>query len=37
MRKMDDILDDLAKKWGSLSSAEQTALAQTVAGTRQYT
>jgi TP901 family phage tail tape measure protein len=36
MRKMDDILDDLADKWEQLSSAQKTALAQTVAGTRQY-
>lgn len=37
MRKMDDILDDLAIKWDTLTNAEQTALAETVAGTRQYT
>lgn len=37
MRKLDDILDDLAGKWSTLSNAQQTALAQTVAGTRQYT
>lgn len=36
MRALDDILDDLASKWKLLSSAQQTALAQTVAGTRQY-
>ena len=36
MRKLDDILDDLAGKWGNLTNAQQTALAQTVAGTRQY-
>ena len=36
MRDLDDILDDLAVKWKTLSSAQQTALAQTVAGTRQY-
>lgn len=36
MRELDDILDDLADKWDILSSAQQTALAQTVAGTRQY-
>ena len=34
---MDDILDDMAGKWGTLSKAQQTALAQTVAGVRQYT
>lgn len=37
MRKLDNILDDLAVKWDSLTSAQQTAVAQTVAGTRQYT
>ena len=36
MRNLDDILDDLAVRWKMLSSAQQTALAQTVAGTRQY-
>lgn len=36
MRKMDDILDDLAAKWDGLSSATKTATAQAVAGTRQY-
>ena len=37
MRDMDDILNDLAKKWDTLSGAQQAALAQTVAGVRQYT
>ena len=37
MREMDTILEDLASKWGNLSKAEQTALAQTVGGVRQYT
>ena len=37
LRNLDDILDDLAKKWSTLSNAQQTALAQTVAGNRQYT
>ena len=37
MREMDDILDDMASKWDTLGKAEQTALAQTVAGVRQYT
>lgn len=36
MRNLDDILDDLAVRWKMLSSAQQTALAQTIAGTRQY-
>lgn len=37
LKQMDTILDDLASKWDTLSTAEQTALAETVAGTRQYT
>lgn len=37
MRQMDDILNDLADKWETLSEAQQTALAQTVGGVRQYT
>lgn len=37
MKKMDDILDELGAKWGTLSKSTQVALAQTVAGTRQYT
>ena len=37
MREMDDILNDMGNKWDRLSKAEQTALAQTVAGVRQYT
>lgn len=37
MREADDIIYDLGMKWETLSSAQQTALAQTVAGTRQYT
>ena len=36
LRDLDNILDDLASKWDNLTSAQQTALAQTVAGTRQY-
>lgn len=36
MRKLDDILSDLGEKWNNLTSAQQTALAQTVAGSRQY-
>jgi hypothetical protein len=34
---MDDILDEMGEKWQDLNKAQQTALAQTVAGTRQYT
>ena len=37
MKKMDAILDEMAAKWDTLSNAQQAALAQTVAGTRQYT
>lgn len=37
LREMDDILDDLGVKWQTLDKATQTALAQTVAGVRQYT
>ena len=34
---MDDILDDMASKWQTLNKDQQVALAQTVAGVRQYT
>lgn len=37
LRDMDDILADLGSVWETLSSAQQVALAQTVAGVRQYT
>lgn len=37
LRAMDDILTDLGGVWDTLSSAQQVALAQTVAGVRQYT
>ena len=37
LRRMDDVLTDLGEKWQSLSEAQQTALAQTVGGVRQYT
>ena len=37
LKAMDNILDEMAAKWDTLGSAEQTALAQTVAGVRQYT
>jgi len=36
LRDMDSILDDMGAKWGQISKAQQVALAQTVAGTRQY-
>lgn len=37
LKEMDNILDELAAKWDTLGGAEQAALAQTVAGVRQYT
>lgn len=37
LREMDSILNDLGSVWETLSSAQQVALAQTVAGVRQYT
>lgn len=37
MKKMDDILDALGSKWQTLTEAQKVSLAQTVAGTRQYT
>ena len=37
MKEMDQILDELGAKWQNLSKDTQAALAQTVAGTRQYT
>lgn len=37
MKDMDTILDDLASKWDTLGAAQKNALAQTVAGVRQYT
>ena len=37
LKAMDNILDELGNKWQTLSKDQQTALAQTVAGTRQYT
>ena len=37
LKNMDNILNEMAAKWDTLNSAQQTALAQTVAGVRQYT
>ena len=37
LKKMDDILDEIGAKWETLSKDQQVALAQTVAGVRQYT
>lgn len=36
LRNMDAILDDMGAKWDSLAKDQQVALAQTVAGVRQY-
>ena len=36
LKEMDDILDEMGAKWQTLSKDQQTALAQTVAGVRQY-
>ena len=36
LKAMDNILDETADKWSGLSTKQQTALAQTVAGVRQY-
>ena len=37
MKSMDTILEEMAAKWETLGKAEQIALAQSVAGVRQYT
>ena len=37
LKDMDTILDETASKWENLSDAQKMALAQTVAGVRQYT
>lgn len=36
IKKMDDILDEMGAKWQTISKDQQIALAQTVAGVRQY-
>lgn len=36
LKDADDILDDTAAKWDTLNKAQQASVAQTVAGTRQY-
>ena len=36
LKKMDTILDEMGAKWDTLNKAQQVALAQTVAGVRQY-
>lgn len=37
LKDMDTILDELGNKWDSIDKSQQVALAQTVAGVRQYT
>ena len=37
IKTMDTLLDEMASKWGTLAEDQQIALAQTVAGVRQYT
>ena len=37
LRKMGDIITDLGNKWQTMTNAEKTAIAQVVAGKRQYT
>jgi len=37
LKSMNEILDEMGSKWQSLSKDQQVALAQNVAGTRQYT
>lgn len=37
IKQMDTILDELGAKWDTIGKSEQIALAQTVAGARQYT
>ena len=37
LKKMDVILNEMGQTWGTLNKDQQVALAQTVAGTRQYT
>ena len=36
LKRMDNILNEMGAKWDNLSKAQQVALAQTVAGVRQY-
>ena len=36
LKDMDDILDEMGAKWSTLSKDQQVALAQSVAGVRQY-
>lgn len=37
LKSMNEILDEMGARWGTLSTQQQMALAQTVAGVRQYT
>ena len=36
LKNMDSLLDEMGNKWNDINKAQQVALAQTVAGTRQY-
>ena len=36
LRDMGDVIEDVAKKWGTWTEAQQTAMAQAMAGKRQY-
>jgi len=37
LRDMGSVIDEIGEKWGTMSKAQQSALAQTIGGTRQYT
>ena len=37
LRNMGDVITDLGNRWSTLSKGQQSALAQTIGGTRQYT
>jgi len=37
LREMGTVVDEVGEKWKTLSTAQKTALAQTVGGVRQYT
>ena len=37
LREMGTVIDEIGEKWGNMSKAQQTALAQTIGGVRQYT
>jgi TP901 family phage tail tape measure protein len=37
LREMGGVIDEIGQKWGTMSKAQQSALAQTIGGARQYT